>query len=284
MHRSHSLLFVIQNWIKTGLMHAVLILVTIAAVIPVMWTFTTSVKPLDEVYAYPPRWIPSVFMWENYTKAWNAAPFAQYTLNSIFVTSVIIFSQLLFAVLAAYVFARLQFPGRDLIFLAFLATMMVPTQVVVVPTFLIFKYLGWIDTYMGLTVPFLVSAFGIFLIRQSFMAIPEELIDAARIDGAGHARIIWNLLIPNSTPAFLSFALLTFTWRWNDYFWPLIMTNSTAMRTLPVGLVFLRSSEGSVEWNVVMAAATFVIMPVIVLFVVLQKYFVQGVLSSGVKG
>jgi ABC-type glycerol-3-phosphate transport system permease component len=284
MQPPHSLRFNIKNFARTGSVHLFLIIATVAAILPVMWMFTTSVKPLEEVYAYPPRWIPSAVMWENYAKAWNAAPFTQYTLNSIFVTGVIIFSQLFFAVLAAYVFARLQFPGRDLIFLAFLATMMVPVQVVVVPTFLIFKSLGWIDTYMGLTVPFLVSAFGTFLIRQSFLSIPEELIDAARIDGAGHARIIWNLLIPNSTPAFLSFALLTFTWRWNDYFWPLIMTNSTAMRTLPVGLVFLRSSEGSVEWNVVMAAATFVIMPVIVLFIILQKYFVQGVLSSGVKG
>ncbi len=284
MQRVHSNKFTIQQWAKSGLLHLVLIVASVLAILPLLWMFSTSVKPLQEVYAYPPNWIPSTFMWENFVKAWTAAPFARYTFNSVVVTSVIIVSQLFFAVLAAYVFARLKFPGRDMIFLAFLATMMVPTQVVVVPTFVIFKWLGWIDTYMGLTVPFLVSAFGTFLIRQSFLSIPEELIDAARIDGAGHLRIIWNILVPNSTPAFLSFSLLTFTWRWNDYFWPLIMTNSTAMRTLPVGLVFLRTSEGSIEWNVVMAAATFVIIPVIILFIILQKYFVQGVLSSGVKG
>ncbi len=196
MHSAHSLLFTVKSRLKTGLLHVLLIAVAIIALMPVIWMFTTSVKPLEEVYAYPPKWIPGVFMVENYLKAWNAAPFTQYTINSVFVTGTIIFSQLFFAVLAAYVFARLQFPGRDLIFLAFLATMMIPTQVVVVPTFLIFKVLGWIDTYMGLTVPFLVSAFGTFLIRQSFMAIPEELIDAARIDGAGHARIIWNRFHP----------------------------------------------------------------------------------------
>jgi sn-glycerol 3-phosphate transport system permease protein len=271
--------------IVNGLMqHALLIIALLIAFVPVYWTFSTAVKPIQEVYAYPPIWIPTHFVWENFVKAWNDAPFGRYAINSIVVTAVIMICQLVLAALAAYVFSRLHFPGRDLIFLAFLATMMVPTQVLVVPTFLIFKELGWIDSYMALTVPFLASAFGTFLIRQSFLRVPEDLLDAARIDGAGHLRIIWNVLVPVSIPEFVSFALLTFTWRWNDYFWPLIMTNSTEMRTLPVGLVYLRTSEGSIEWNVVMAAAVFVISPVIVLFFILQKYFVQGVMSSGVKG
>ena len=148
----------IRRYFSSNLVHLVLIMVSITAILPVMWTFVTSVKPLEEVYAYPPNWIPGNFQWENYIKAWNAAPFDRYAFNSIVVTTVIIASQLFFAALAAYVFARLHFPGRDLIFMAFLATMMVPTQVVVVPIFLIFTFLGWIDTYAGLTVPFLVSA------------------------------------------------------------------------------------------------------------------------------
>lgn len=274
----------IQQLIKQGFLHIILIIFTVMMVLPVFWTFSTSLKPLEEVYAYPPNWIPKQFRWENYEKAWQAAPFARYAFNSVFVTSVILISQIILASLAAYVFARLHFPGRDFIFILFLATMMIPIQVVVVPTFLIFKQLNWFNSYQGLIVPFLANAFGTFLIRQSFLAIPGELIDAARIDGASHLRIIWNVLIPNSKPAYISFALLTFTWRWNDYFWPLIMTNSSKMRTLPVGVVFLRTSEGSIEWNVVMAAATFVIIPVIVLFLFLQKYFVKGVISSGLKG
>jgi multiple sugar transport system permease protein len=273
-----------DKFLTHGMSHVLLIIITVMMILPVYWTFSTSVKPLDEVYAYPPTWVPSVFQWQNYVKAWNSAPFARYTLNSILVTTVIMFSQLFLASLAAYVFSRLRFPGRDLIFILFLATMMVPIQVVVVPTFLIFTVLGWFDTYWALIVPFLANAFGTFLIRQSFLAIPGELVDAARIDGASHWRIIWNLLIPNSKPAYISFALLTFTWRWNDFFWPLIMTNSTKMRTLPVGLVFLRTTEGAVEWNVVMAAATFVIVPVIILFIVMQRFFVKGVISSGIKG
>jgi ABC-type glycerol-3-phosphate transport system permease component len=273
-----------QSLLDGLLQHTLLIIALLIAFVPVYWTFSTAVKPLQEVYAYPPIWIPTHFMWENFVKAWNDAPFGRYAINSVFVTGIIMACQLVTTALSAYVFSRLHFPGRDLIFLAFLGTMMIPTQVLVVPTFLIFKELGWIDTYMALTVPFLASAFGTFLIRQSFMRVPEDLVDAARMDGAGHLRIIWNVLVPVSIPEFVSFALLTFTWRWNDYFWPLIMTNSTEMRTLPVGLVYLRTSEGSLEWNVVMAAAVFVILPVIVLFFILQKYFVQGVMSSGVKG
>lgn len=269
---------------RSLLSHGLLILALLIVIVPVAWTVSTSLKPAAEVYAYPPRWIPSQLVWQNYVDAWNAAPFDRYAINSIIVTGTIMVSQLIFGALAAYVFARLEFPGRDLIFIAFLATMMVPTQVLVVPTFLIFNVFGWINEYPALIAPFLVSAFGVFLIRQSFLTVPQDLVDAARIDGAGHSRIIWNVLIPVSKPAFVSFALLTFTWRWNDYFWPLIMTNSTNMRTLPVGLVFLRTSEGSINWNVVMAATVFVIAPIMLLFVLLQKYFVQGVTQSGIKG
>ncbi len=269
---------------RSLLSHGLLILALLIVIVPVAWTVSTSLKPAAEVYAYPPRWIPSQLVWQNYVDAWNAAPFDRYAINSIIVTGTIMVSQLIFGALAAYVFARLEFPGRDLIFIAFLSTMMVPTQVLVVPTFLIFNVFGWINEYPALIAPFLVSAFGVFLIRQSFLTVPQDLVDAARIDGAGHGRIIWNVLIPVSKPAFVSFALLTFTWRWNDYFWPLIMTNSTNMRTLPVGLVFLRTSEGSINWNVVMAATVFVIAPIMLLFVLLQKYFVQGVTQSGIKG
>ncbi len=281
---TRGLTFPWRRWLRSLVLHLVLIAALVVVIIPVAWTISTSLKPLQEVYAYPPHWIPGQFVWQNYVQAWTDAPFGRYAINSVIVTSTIMISQLVFAALAAYVFARLDFPGRDLIFVAFLATMMVPTQVVVVPTYLIFSTLGWINEYPALIVPFLVSAFGTFLIRQSFLGVPQELVDAARIDGADHGRIIWNLMVPASKPAFVSFALLTFTWRWNDYFWPLIMTNSTDMRTLPVGLVFMRSSEGSINWNVVMAATVFVIAPIMLLFVFLQKYFVQGVTQSGIKG
>lgn len=274
----------LRKWLLELLLQAIMVAAVLVIIIPVAWTFSTSLKPLQEVYAYPPKWIPSRPLWENYVTAWHDAPFDRYTFNSVVVTVTIISSQLALATLAAYVFSWFSFPGRDLIFLAFLATMMVPTQVLVVPCFLIFKVLGWHDTYLALTVPFLASAFGTFLIRQSFLSVPRDLVDAARVDGAGHLRIVWNVLVPVSKPAFLSFGLLTFTWRWNDYFWPLIMTSSDAMRTLPVGLVFLRTAEGSIEWNIVMAAAVFVIAPVMLVFSFSQRYFVEGVMQSGLKG
>jgi len=265
-------------------MQIVLGIAFLATVMPVLWAFSTAVKPLREVYIYPPALLPGRLELENFVKAWTGAPFPRYAMNSVLVTAIIIAGQMVNASLSAYAFSRLEFKGRDLIFTLFLGTMMIPTQVLAIPSFLIFKVFDWLNTYMALTVPFLSNAFGIFLVRQSFLSVPKDLVDAAKVDGAGHLRIIWNVLIPVSRPAFLSFALLTFTWRWNDYFWPLIMTNSTDMRTLPVGLVFLRTSEGSIEWNVVMAASMFVMAPIIVLFIFLQKYFVEGVMSSGVKG
>lgn len=261
-----------------------LVAVFVLAVIPIIWTFSTSLKPLDEVYAFPPNWLPRHPQWVNYAKAWVAAPFARYALNSVLVTLTIIALQTVLASLSAYAFSKLRFPGRDAFFLLFLATMMVPAQVIVVPVFIMLSKASMLNSYNALILPFAASAFGTFLLRQSFLEIPDDLVDAARIDGAGDISIIRNIMIPMSKPSYLSFILLTFTWRWNDYFWPLIMTSSPEMRTLPVGLVFLRTSEGSIEWNVVMAASVFVILPVLLLFLFFQRYFVEGVMSSGLKG
>ncbi len=274
----------LPSLVRRGALHLVLVGIVAATIMPVLWAFSTAIKPLKEIYLYPPALLPSRVVLENFAKAWTGAPFGRYAVNSVFVTVTIMTGQMINAAFAAYAFSRLVFRGRDVLFILFLATMMVPTQVLAIPSFLIFKAFGWIDTYMALIVPFLANAFGIFLIRQCFLSVPAELVDAAKVDGAGHLRIIFGVLVPLSRPAFLSFALLTFTWRWNDYFWPLVMTNSTLMRTLPVGLVFLRTSEGSIEWNVVMAAAVFVMAPVIILFILLQRYFVEGATSSGIKG
>jgi sn-glycerol 3-phosphate transport system permease protein len=265
-------------------LHAVLAAVFVLSVIPVAWTFSTSLKPLAEIYAYPPNWIPRNPQWINYAKAWVAAPFARYAFNSVFVTVAIIALQTSLASLSAYAFSKLRFRGRDAVFFLFLATMMVPTQVVVVPVFIMLSKAGMLDHYSALVLPFAASAFGTFLLRQSFLEIPDDLVDAAKIDGAGDLSIIRNVMVPMSRPSYASFILLTFTWRWNDYFWPLIMTSSPEMRTLPVGLVFLRTSEGSIEWNVVMAASVFVILPIILLFLFFQRYFVEGIMSSGLKG
>lgn len=264
--------------------HIVLLALTLIMILPILWAFSTALKPQKEIYSYPPTIVPSRIEWQNFRKAWESAPFGRYAFNSVFVTTTIVVSQLVNAAFAAYAFSWLSFRGRDTLFLFFLFAMMIPTQVLIVPTFFIFKTFGWIDTYWALIIPFVSNAFGIFLIRQAFLSVPRDLVDAAKIDGCGHLGIIRHIMVPSSRASFISFSLLTFTWRWNDYFWPLIMTNSTKMRTLPVGIVFLRTSEGSIEWNVVMAGAVLVMLPVILLFIFLQKYFVEGVMSSGIKG
>lgn len=269
---------------NTLVRHIILLLMAAVMILPILWAFSTAIKPQSEIYAYPPRLLTSRVAWENFTKAWKSAPFGRYAFNSVFVTLTIVACQLINASLAAYAFSWLSFKGRDTLFLFFLVAMMIPTQVLIVPTFMIFKTFGWIDTYWSLIVPFAANAFGTFLLRQSFLSVPKDLVDAARIDGCGHLGIIRSVMLPSSKSALISFSLLTFTWRWNDYFWPLIMTNSTKMRTLPVGIVFLRTSEGSIEWNVVMAGAVMVMLPVILLFIFLQRYFVEGVMSSGIKG
>jgi ABC-type glycerol-3-phosphate transport system permease component len=261
-----------------------LILVTALVGTPFFWMLTTALKTKAEVFALPLTLLPGTPHWENFLRAWNSAPFGQYFLNTLFVTFAVVTLELINACLAGYVFARIDFPGRDFLFLLFLAVMMLPRQVVVVPVYIIFKNLGWINTYMALIIPFAANAFGTFLLRQTFMAVPEELTDAARIDGAGHLSILWNIMIPLSKPAMATFILLSATWRWNDYFWPLIFTNSNNMRTLPVGLIMMRSSEAGTEWNTLMAGTVIVLAPILLLFLFTQRQFIEGIARSGLKG
>jgi len=283
MQRTHSTKFILQKWAKTGLLHLALVAATGLAVLPLVWMFTTSVKPLQEVYAYPPNWIPSVFVWENFVKAWNAAPFARYTFNSVVVTGVIIVSQLFFAVLAAYVFARLKFPGRDLIFLAFLATMMVPTQAIMLPKYVMFRMWSLSDTHWALILPNLFSAFSVFFLRQNFMTIPDAYLEAARIDGAGHVWIFTNIIVPLGKGALITLTLLNFTWSWNDYLNPLIFLSTNEKLTITVGLQRFQETY-STNYALIMAGASVALIPVLVLFLAAQKYFVESFAAAGVKG
>lgn len=267
---------------------AFLLLTIIAALvlIPFAWMISTSLKPdLSAIFVFPPEWIPNPPMWSNYLKAWEAAPFGRYLVNSVIVSVSSTALQVFNACLCAYVFARIKFPGRDILFLLFLAVLMIPTQVTVVPDYIIFSRLNWLDTYWALIIPFTVTAYGTFLIRQSFLTIPNDLVDAAIIDGASHFGILRHVMIPLSKPMIITFALLTFIWRWNDYFWVLIMTNSDSMRTLPVGLIGMSAGpEGGANWQILMAATALVIAPVMLLFSLAQRSFIEGVTYSGLKG
>lgn len=254
--------------------------------LPFFWMLSTSLKPdVRAVYQFPPDWIPDAPAWGNYLRAWNSAPFARYTLNSTIVAVSVMLLQVINGCLCAYVFSRIRFPGREAIFLLFLAVLMIPTQVTVVPNYIILSRLNWLDTYWALIIPFGATAFGTFLIRQSFLGIPQDLVEAALIDGASHLQILRRIMIPLSKPAIITFALLSFNWRWNDYFWVLIMTTSDKMRTLPIGIVSMRGgAEGGSNWHIIMAATIIVLLPILTLFIFAQRYFIEGIARTGIKG
>lgn len=263
-----------------------LVLASILVLLPFLWMLSTSLQPdLQSVYQIPPKWIPEPPTWQNFITAWNSAPFDVYLKNSIIVALSATLLQLINAALSAYAFSWLNFPGRDIIFLFFLAVLMIPGQVTIVPNYIVMSRLDWINTYWALIIPVSVTAFGTFLIRQAFLSVPKDLIDAAVIDGASHLQILWRILVPLNKPTLLTFALLSFNWRWNNYFWVLIMTNSTDMRTLPVGLVQMRMGpEQGSQWQIIMAGTVLVLTPIMLLFAFFQRYFVEGVTRSGLKG
>ena len=262
--------------------HLVLLGSCAAILLPYYLMVVTSVKPLHEVFTDPFTWIPSRLAWENYREAWTHAPFARYFVNTLFIAIVETTGVLVTSALAAYAFARMRFWGRELVFTLFLGTLMVPGEVQLVPNYITITRLGWLNTYYALIIPWLASVFGIFFMRQSFATIPQELQDAARIDGASHFTFLRRVVVPLSTPAFITVALLTFLGSWNALTWPLIVTNTPEMRPIMVGLLSF-SSEWGTQPRLLMAAATFSVAPVLVLFFVLQRYFIQGIARAGMK-
>lgn len=265
-----------------------LVIVVILGVLylfPFLWMISTSLKPcLKDVYRMPPQWIPSPIAWENYSIAWHSVPFGRFMINSFITSTVPVFLQVVNGCLSAYVFARIRFKGRDVLFALFLAVLMVPSQVTIIPNYIIMSRLDWLNRYQVLIVPFIATAFGTFLIRQAFLSTPRDLTDAAAIDGANHLRSLWHVMVPLSKPTIVTFALLNFNWRWNDFFWVIIMTTSETMKTLPVGIISMRSGEGGTNWHYLMAGAVLVIIPVMVLFLAAQKQFVEGISHTGIKG
>lgn len=258
-------------------------LAAIVMIAPFLWMITTSLKGPLEVYRVPPTLLPTELHWENFSHVWETVPFGRFYLNTIVVTTVIVISQVTTAVLAAYVFARIEFPGRDLIFYLYLATLIIPGQVTMLPLFLLVSRLGWIDTYQGLIVPFLANAFAVFFLRQFFLTIPRDLEDAARIDGCGRIRFLWQIMLPLSRPALATITLFIFLGYWDDYLWPLIATNSTNMRTLAIGLRYFIEESG-VQFNYMMAASLMAVLPVVIVFFFVQKQFIEGIALTGTKG
>ncbi len=268
--------------IKLLPVHVLLIAGALLAALPFMWMVTTSLKP-DGVLYEAPLLIPTHFDRHNYVEAWQAAPFPRFFLNSVIMTAGITVGQTVFSAMAGYAFARIAFPGRHVLFLIVLGTMMIPFPVTIIPSFLIVAGLGWIDTYLALIVPHVVSAFAVFLFRQFFMTIPVELEEAAYMDGANRVRVFLRVIIPLSGPVVAASSIFSFLFAWNDFLWPLIVTNSTKMRPVQVGLAFFQGQYGTF-WTLLMAATVLVTLPAIIAFLVAQTRFIEGITSSGLKG
>ena len=251
--------------------------------LPFIWMLSTSLKTPADTFAYPPVWIPSQIVWGNYTKAVSVMPFGRFYLNSLFVTVSVTVLQILTSSLAAFAFARLRFRGRNMLFLLYLATLMIPFQVTMIPNFILVRLLGWYDTYQALILPPAFSAFSTFLLRQYFMGIPLDLDEAARIDGASSFRIWWSVILPLSGPVLAALAIFVSLNTWNEFLWPLIITNSPEMRTLPVGLSTFQG-QFKVEWNLLMAGSVIAMLPVLIVYIIGQRWFIRGIAMSGMGG
>jgi sn-glycerol 3-phosphate transport system permease protein len=264
--------------------HLTIVLLILLIGLPLFWMATASLKTLPEIRTFPPVWLPASPRWENYSDAWRSAPFDKFFINSIVVTLAVSCAKLINAVMCAYALAYLRFPGREVVFLVILAALMVPGQVTILPNYLTIADLGWINTYQGIAVPDFGVAFGTFLLRQHFLTLPREVMDAAKVDGAGHVRTMWSIALPLSRPIMATLLLLTAVGSWNDYLWPLVVTSTKQMRTLPIGIAWMYDVEGNTQWGVVMAGVVFVILPVLLLFIWTQKHLVEGIASGAVKG
>jgi ABC-type glycerol-3-phosphate transport system permease component len=270
---------------RAVLVHGPLLVSVGLIAVPFLWLVSLSLQEPQAVFRYPPRFIPERFIWSSYPDAWRALPFGRMYVNSILTSGLIVLGQVITSCLAAYGLTQLRFRGRHLAFLVIISTMMVPVQATFIPAYVIVSRLGWVDTYWALVVPFVASGFGVFLMRQAFLVVPKALVEAARIDGAGHWTILTRILVPLARPAIVTLAALSFTFHYNDFFWPLIVTNSARMRTLPVGLATMILTEGShgTQWNQVMAADVFTIVPLLAVFVLLQRHLAPTSLTAGVK-
>ena len=274
-----------KSYIKQFVIHFVLIVLGAAMILPFAWMISTSLKGYHEIFRYPPKWIPDSPQWSNYLEVWKLAPFGRFYVNSVFVALVTTVGQVITGVLAAYAFSRMEFWGRDKVFMLFLATLMVPTQVTLIPTYIVMSQMGWIDSYQALIIPFISTAFSVFLLRQFFLTIPKELEEASIMDGCSKLRFIFLVLMPLAKPAIASVSLFGFLGSWNSYLWPLIVINSNRMRTLPIGLRYFVSQQGGgSEWHYLMAASLIVMLPVLIVFFAAQKQFIEGIARSGIKG
>lgn len=267
---------------KDGLAYLLLIVVSIVAAFPFYYMVALSLSSPEEVYHFPPPLLPQVLLFSNYLRVWEAAPFGRFLFNSLVVACVVAAAHIFFDSLAGFVFAKYRFPGRDFLFMAIVSTLILPFFVRMIPLYLISAQLGWVNTYQGLTMPFIMSGYGIFLMRQFIKPIPNELLEAARADGCGEFGIYWRIILPQCKPVLATDGLFTFIYQWNNFLWPLIITTTMDMKTLPLGLILFQQEQW-VQWNYMAGGALILFLPALLMFLLAQRYFVQGIVLSGMK-
>jgi len=264
--------------------HGGLLIVALIFLFPFFWMVSNAVRSNAEVLAIPVRLLPNAFEWDNFAKAWTQLPFGRFFLNSLFISTSVTIITVIVSCLSGYAFARLKFPGRDTLLMAYLGTLMVPAIMLIIPLFLIVNGLGMVNTFQGVILPVAFGTFGAFLMRQFFLSIPMELEEAARIDGASRLRILLSIIVPLSTPAIGLLSLFTFIGQWNNFLWPLIVMTGSENATLPVGLTYFQTQAGT-QWNFIMAGAALSMLPGIILAILLQKLIYNSIaLNAGMGG
>lgn len=259
---------------------------SILFLIPFLWSVSTALKSLDQAFLFPPKWIPDPIMWENFIKGWQAAPFGRFFLNTTIITVLAVLGTVLSSSIVAYGFARLESFDKNILFLLLLSTMMLPGQVTMIPVYILFKNLGWLNTFLPLIVPswFGGGAFNIFLFRQFFLTIPKEFDDAAKVDGAGYFTIFWKIILPLSKPVLITITIFSIIYHWNDFLGPLIYLDKLEKFTIAIGLRYFQDNYQATQINLMMAVSLIALLPILVLFLIAQRFFIKGIVLSGLKG
>lgn len=270
--------------VTTAVLYVLLAFVTALFALPIYWLFSNAFKPQGDIYSYPLQWIPTAIDLSNFARAWEAVPFDQFYLNSLITTGAGTVLEVGIAILCAYAFSWVEFRWKTPVFLFLVGSMMLPGHITLIVNYITIGNLGWINTYQGIILPGIGSAFAMFLLYQQMRQVPKELIDAATMDGAGHMRRLFSVVLPMSRPMLLTATLIVLIGKWNEFIWPLIITTTSNMRTLPIGLVYLREQEGTVAWGSIMAATLLVSLPMLVLFFLAQRKIIGGLTSGALKG
>jgi len=270
--------------LKKFLVYLFLILISIFMMMPLLWMFSSAFKSQSEIFSYPPTFIPKSFTINNFIRLFELFPFGRNLFNSLFVASSKTVLSLFFCSLAAFGFAKYKFPGREFLFVFLLGTMIIPFHVTMIPLYMLYREIGWINKFWGLIFPGMANAFGIFFMRQYLVKIPDELLDAARIDGCSEFKIFLYIILPMARPALTALGIIFFMRSWNDFLWPLIILKSNEMLTVAVVIRHLHSSGMRAPYDLIMAGSTLTVIPLIVLFLVLQKQFITGITSGAIKG